>query len=240
MIVANFHQKLKQTCSCLLSISIALIFLLTSCSNNSNSENEYELYSINNYIAADGLTQIIRDRHSLLLSSDDMQENTKYFQEHDVSLFFPLYMDDTFSPEFISLEHLEHMLTHEQRYEHAVIISERMSVYLGINIAPEEISKHLGENLFSWLDFVTLEQFEIAISYLGIAPNMFFDELIHLYPWVAEPQGIIREIRLSLTREKQLGIPTEFAPDDPQRILAQMIQDFEDFTIPIVQQRSQN
>ncbi|MCL2573724.1 MAG: hypothetical protein FWE34_04130 [Defluviitaleaceae bacterium] len=159
----------------------------------------------------------------------DAPEYAEYFKEQDVSLFF-FWDDNTFEPSnFISVEHIDDMLSHEQRRGHANVIADMMSEYLGYAVTADQIGEYSGNFLFSWQDFVTPEQFAIARDYLEISDGMFFDNFIYLYLHIAQPQGIIGEIITSLRAEQQLGTPSEFNQSDPLRILAEMRMGFEDF-----------
>ncbi|MCL2854239.1 MAG: hypothetical protein FWE21_01310 [Defluviitaleaceae bacterium] len=165
-----------------------------------------------------------------LLRTLDNYENTEYFEAEDIGMFFsPLNEDEFVVHNFLSKEHLEQMLTHPQRRNHAEVIAERMSKYFGETVTPNEIHLYISDYMFGWVEFVGEERFQIALDYLGVQPNMFFDMIIHLYTLVAEPQGILREINQSLAWEQRFGHVSEFEVNDPQRIIAEMHMGFTDF-----------
>jgi len=197
---------------------LSAVLLLTSC----GGEDVALIYEA--YDAHDGVTFFERfiDTHA----TEYGIEFDDFMRQWDIGTFF---QEGRFwgGYNFTSLEHLEHLLGHEQRYSHAITIAEMMSEYLSIVILPEEMAEHLIT--FSWRDRVTDEQFEIALTHLGVPPGMFNDNIVHAYMWSAQPPGILSEIDASLAREEQLGTPSEFAPNHPQRIIVEMYQGLTDF-----------
>jgi len=175
-------------------------------------------------------TEAFLERQEFLLSLDN-PDNSSYFEDEDVHVFFPPWSQDVelMLSSLISEEHLEALLSHEQRRNHAEIITKKMSEQIGYLITPDEVGDYLSRWMFSWTNFVGEQRFEIALDYLGVGSNMLFDEIIHLYIFTATPMGRLRDIRLSLTREEQLGIPSEFDPYDPQRIIVEMLLGFNEF-----------
>jgi len=150
-----------------------------------------------------------------------------FIRQWDVGTFF---LDDGTLwglDNFTSIEHIEHLLGHAGRYNNAVTIADMMSEYLDVPITPEEIADHLVT--FSWRDSVSNEQFDIVLDYLGVPQGMFNDNIIHAYMWSAQPPGILNEIYISITREEEQGAASEFAHDDPQRIIVQMYRGLTDF-----------
>jgi len=229
------------------------IFLLSAC-NNESVGHEYiteardydESHILREELieqAREGVQQTLDDsvnqriesaieRQAFLLSID-LPDNDIYFEYEDVHVFFPPWVEGFMLSAPLSEEHLEALLSHEQRRNHADIIAKKMSEYFGVEVATDEIGLHVSGWTFSWADFVGAERFEIVLDYLGVGSNMFFDGIIHNYPWTVEPFGILRDVTASLTREAQLGVPSEFDVYDPQRIMVEMLRGFNDFALEI-------
>jgi len=89
--------------------------------------------------------------------------------------------------------------------------AERWSELLGITIAPEYIDMEIL--FFSWLDFITEEQFEIVRDYLGILDGEFDDGTILDYFFLNSSRAELRYYD---------SIPMEDIPHNPRRILVRM------------------
>ncbi|MCL2376646.1 MAG: hypothetical protein FWC76_04535 [Defluviitaleaceae bacterium] len=204
----------------LAGILLATVFLMAACGDYEENAPTYIPY-----VAHEDKTFFERFIYTHA-TSNELEFDT-FIIQWDVGTFF---LDDGTLwglDNFTSLEHLEHLLGHEQRYSHAIIIADLMSEYLGITVTPEEIKDHLIT--FSWRDWVSNEQFEIAMEYLGVPTGMFNDNIIHAYMWAAQPPGIMAQIDASITMEEEHGAQAEFAYDNPQRIIVQMYRGLTDF-----------
>ncbi|MCL2854662.1 MAG: hypothetical protein FWE21_03490 [Defluviitaleaceae bacterium] len=121
-------------------------------------------------------------------------ENAERFMLEDIWAFFPPWSAGELVHGLVSQEHLNHLLAHPQRQRHAAEIALRMSRYLRTEVTPENIGQHLDGLMFSWLEFVSEQQFQIVLDYLGASDNMFFDGLVFAYFLQAPPQPNILQL----------------------------------------------
>lgn len=140
-------------------------------------------------------------RHYVDLLSAYSKDND-WLEETDYHIFF-----SGGYPQFVSSEHV---------YASGLRGSPSHNKWLSV------IENELLSLEFSWLDIVGQESFDIVLEYFGVEVGMFFDSLITMYPMVAYPEGIVRDIRQAIETEDLLGILHEFTTDDPQFILTQM------------------
>jgi len=107
----------------------------------------------------------------------------------------------------------------EQETCYASEVAAQLSALHEEEILPTDIVIHV--EYFSWLDFVSTEQFAIVRDYLGIPPGGFNDDLILQYA-MGWDYMTIPEIQY------YDGIPINDMPYNPRRILVKM---FEGWTI---------
>jgi hypothetical protein len=108
----------------------------------------------------------------------------------------------------------------EQSMEH--YLAERVrttSELLGVYVSSDDfyIDYAKLDDAFSWLDFITAEQFEIVLHYLSLDPLRFID------------RDILNYAATILTRDELLyydSIPIDEMPDDPRRIIVRMYEAF--------------